>query len=71
MAEIFSNRSNWLLHPSKMKNGDILRIHPRDGLTVKMVIDALSAQKILYSKRGNADWIIVDHGTVILIQKKT
>lgn len=70
MAEVFAKRSDWLLYPAKMKHGDVLRVHPRDGLTTKMVIEALAAQKLLYTRPGQSDWWIVDHGTSMLIQRK-
>lgn len=70
MNEIFTNRKDWLPHAAKAGPGDVIRIHPRDGLTTKQVIEALAAQKVLYTKRGQLDWFIVDHGSCMILQRR-
>lgn len=69
MASIFTSKADWLLHVGRLEGYDVLTIHPRDGLTVKMVIDAMSAQKILWKDAGQPAFRIIDHGTKIFIQR--
>lgn len=48
----------------------MLTIHPLDGLTGRMVVDALAAQKILFKRPGQPAFRIREHGTKILIQRE-
>ena len=66
MTEIFASRKTWLIHAVGLLPGDIVTIHPLDGLTARMIVDAMRAQKILGLKPG---YRIVDHGTKIFIQR--
>lgn len=70
MTDIYATRSDWLLHISRLKSGDVLTIHPLDGLTSRMVIDAMAAQKILYERAGFPAFRIIHHGTKVLIQRE-
>jgi hypothetical protein len=69
MTDFFCTRSNWLLNVPKLQGFDVLTIHPRDGLTVRMIIEAMAAQKILYDRPGQPAFRIVDHGTKVFIQR--
>lgn len=71
MNEVFTTKRDWLIHAAKAGINDVIRVHPRDGLTVKMVIEALSAQKILLSSAGRPAWHIVDHGSCMLMQRRS
>lgn len=70
MADIFATRSDWMIKVSALKDFDVLTIHPLDGLTPKMIIDTLAAQKLLYKRPGQPAFRILHHGTKILIQKE-
>lgn len=70
MADIFAKRSDWLLHVDELKGFDVMTIHPRDGLTGRMIVDALAAQKMLYVRPGQPAFLIREHGTKILIQRE-
>lgn len=70
MADIFAKRSSWLLHVGKLKGLDVLTIHPRDGLTGEMVVQALAAQKILFKRPGQPAFRIREHGSKIFIQRE-
>ncbi len=70
MTDLFAKRSDWLVKVMKLKGLDVLTIHPLNGLTAKMVIDAMVAQKILYKRPGQPAFRIMTHGTKILIQRE-
>jgi hypothetical protein len=70
MADIYAKRSDWLLHVGKLKGYDVLTIHPLDGLTSRMVVDSMAAQKILYKRPGHPAFRIIHHGTKIMIQRE-
>lgn len=70
MADFFCSRANWILSVPKLRGLDVLTIHPRDGLTVKMLIEAMAAQKLLYDRPGHPAFRIIDHGTKIFIQRE-
>lgn len=70
VADIFAKRSDWLLHVGKLKSLDVLTIHPLDGLTPELVIEAMAAQKLLYVRRGQPSFRIMQHGTKIFIQRE-
>lgn len=55
-----ATRSDWLVVATKIERGDMVRIHPLDGLTPVLVTEALKAQ-------GLKGFIVRDHGTVILL----
>lgn len=71
MADVFANRSDWLVKAIAMKPGDErLTIHPLDGLTTKMMQEALSAQKILHDANGRLAFQAVQHGTKVFLYRK-
>jgi hypothetical protein len=70
MRDIFTTRKDWLLHVGKLEGYDVLTIHPRDGLTVRMIAEAMAAQGILYKRPGQPAFRIIDHGTKIFIQRE-
>lgn len=70
MANVFAYRSDWLVKVMCLSGFDVCTIHPLDGLTFRMVIEAMSAQKILYKKPGKPEFRILVHGNKILIQKE-
>lgn len=69
MADIYAKRRDWLVKVLTLKDMDVLTIHPLDGLTPKMIVDAMVAQKILYSRPGQPAFRIIQHGTKIFIQR--
>lgn len=70
MTDVFAKRNDWLVKAVALKDLDILTIHPLDGLTGRMVIDAMAAQKILYKRPGSPAFRIIEHGTKIFIQRQ-
>lgn len=70
MREIFAKRSDWLLHVGKLQALDVITIHPLDGLTPKMVAEAIHAQGLLRKEGGPLRFVIVHHGTRMFIQRK-
>lgn len=70
MTDFFAKRTDWLVKVPLLKGLDVLTIHPLDGLTAAMVVDAMSAQKILYERPGQPAFRIITHGTKIFIQRK-
>lgn len=71
MADVFARRSDWLVKAIAMKPGDErLTIHPLDGLTAKMMEDALRAQKMLHDANGRLAWQAICHGTKIFLHRK-
>lgn len=69
MADIFAKRSDWLVKVPIMQGLDVLTIHPLDGLTGRMIVDALAAQKMLYRRPGQPAFCIREHGTKIFLQR--
>lgn len=65
--ELFAKRSDWLVHTTKLEPLDIVTIHPLDGLTARMIIDAMGAQGLLKRRPG---YRVVDHGSKIFIQRE-
>lgn len=70
MNEVFATRSNWLLHVGKLGASDVLTIHPRGNLTVRMIAEALAAQGLLVRRPGHPAFRIIEHGTKIFIQRE-
>lgn len=67
VAEIFTNSSDWLPRVCRLQPLDVVTVHPRDGLTMPMVIDAMKVQGLFKMRPG---FRIVDHGTKIFIQRE-
>lgn len=65
--EIFANRSDWLLHVAQLKPLEIVTIHPLDGLTGEMVVQAMGAQGLL---KKRPSYVIRQHGTKIFVQRE-
>jgi hypothetical protein len=69
MGDVFAKRSDWLVKVGKLCDTDIMTIHPLDGLTGRMIIDALAAQRLLYKRPGQPAFNVRQHGTKIFIQR--
>lgn len=70
VTEVFTNRSDWLVHVGTLEPMGVLTIHPLDGLTTDNVVAAMRAQGLLYRNSGSPGYRIVQHGTKIIIQRE-
>lgn len=69
MTDVFATRRDWLVKTEELEGYDILTIHPLQGLTARMVVHALTVQKLLYECDGQPAFVIREHGSKILIQR--
>lgn len=71
MAEFFCKKSDWLITTTKMGVGDVIVIHPRDGLTMMDVQRALLAQ-FPYKKdqTDRPSFYLNDHGSKFFIDRR-